>query len=125
MKSEDVITSRIALYTIKYQNTFSSLDKALYENKIYVNKSGSIRLTFTGTIDKLLYKEDGDKAYIVIIDYKTGNPDINLTNTVYGLDMQLPVYLYLASNMKDIKKPSTFKTNKVLFLFYYPNPFFF
>ncbi len=89
--------------TIKYQNTFSSLDKALYENKIYVNKSGSVKLTFTGTIDKLLYKEDGDKTYIVIIDYKTGNPDINLTNTVYGLDMQLPVYLYLASNMKDIK----------------------
>ena len=94
---------KFVIDTIKYQNTFSSLDKALYENKIYVNKSGSIRLTFTGTIDKLLYKEEGDKAYIVIIDYKTGNPDINLKNTVYGLDMQLPVYLYLASNMKDIK----------------------
>ena len=94
---------KFVIDTIKYQNTFSSLDKALYENKIYVNKSGSIRLTFTGTIDKLLYKEEGDKAYIVIIDYKTGNPDINLTNTIYGLDMQLPVYLYLASNMKDIK----------------------
>ena len=94
---------KFVIDTIKYQNTFSSLDKALYENKIYVNKSGSIRLTFTGTIDKLLYKEEGDKAYIVIIDYKTGNPDINLTNTKYGLDMQLPVYLYLASNMKDIK----------------------
>jgi ATP-dependent helicase/DNAse subunit B len=94
---------KFVIDTIKYQNTFSSLDKALYENKIYVNKSGSIRLTFTGTIDKLLYKEEGDKAYIVIIDYKTGNPDINLKNTVYGLDMQLPVYLYLANNMKDIK----------------------
>ena len=94
---------KFVIDTIKYQNTFSSLDKALYENKIYVNKSGSIRLTFTGTIDKLLYKEEGEKAYIVIIDYKTGNPDINLTNTIYGLDMQLPVYLYLASNMKDIK----------------------
>lgn len=95
---------KFVIDTIKYQNTFSSLDKALYENKIYVNKSGSIKLTFTGTIDKLLYKEEGDKVYIVIIDYKTGNPDINLKNTVYGLDMQLPVYLYLASNMKDIKK---------------------
>ena len=94
---------KFVIDTIKYQNTFSSLDKALYENKIYVNKSGTIKLTFTGTIDKLLYKEDGDKTYIVIIDYKTGNPDINLTNTIYGLDMQLPVYLYLANNMRDIK----------------------
>ena len=94
---------KFVIDTIKYQNTFSSLDKALYENKIYVNKSGSIKLTFTGTIDKLLYKEENDKTYIVIIDYKTGNPDINLNNAIYGLDMQLPVYLYLANNMKDIK----------------------
>ena len=93
---------KFVIDTIKYQNTFSSLDKALYENKVYVNKSGSIKLTFTGTIDKLLYKEDGDKTYVVIIDYKTGNPDINLNNSIYGLDLQLPVYLYLTKNM-DIK----------------------
>ena len=93
---------KFVIDTIKYQNTFSSLDKALYENKVYVNKSGSIKLTFTGTIDKLLYKEDNDKTYVVIIDYKTGNPDINLNNSIYGLDMQLPVYLYLTKNM-DIK----------------------
>ena len=90
---------KFVIDTIKYQNTFSSLDKALYENKVYVNKSGSIKLTFTGTIDKLLYKEDNDKTYVVIIDYKTGNPDINLNNSIYGLDMQLPVYLYLTKNM--------------------------
>ena len=94
---------KFVIDTIKYQNSFSSLDKTLYENKVYVNKSGSVKLTFTGTIDKLLYKEEGDKTYIVIIDYKTGNPDINLKNTKYGLDMQLPVYLYLANNMTTIK----------------------
>ena len=93
---------KFVIDTIKYQNTFSSLDKALYENKVYVNKSGSIKLTFTGTIDKLLYKEDKDKTYVVIIDYKTGNPDINLNNSICGLDLQLPVYLYLTKNM-DIK----------------------
>ena len=93
---------KFVIDTIKYQNTFSSLDKALYENKVYVNKSGSIKLTFTGTIDKLLYKEDKDKTYVVIIDYKTGNPEIKLNNSIYGLDLQLPVYLYLTKNM-DIK----------------------
>ena len=94
---------KFVIDTIKYQNSFSSLDKALYENKVYVNKEGNVKLTFTGTIDKLLYKEDNDKTYVVIIDYKTGTPDINLNNTIYGLDMQLPVYLYLAKNMKEIK----------------------
>ena len=45
---------------------------------------------------KLLYKEENNKTYLVIIDYKTGFPHTNLNNTIYGIDMQLPVYLYLA-----------------------------
>ncbi len=89
--------------TIKLQNKFSSFDKALYENKVYINKEGNIKLTFMGIIDKLLYKQENNKTYLVIIDYKTGNPHTNLNNTVYGIDMQLPVYLYLSNNMSEIK----------------------
>lgn len=89
--------------TIKFQNRFSSFDKALYENKVYINKEGNIKLTFMGIIDKLLYKEENNKTYLVIIDYKTGNPHTNLNNTIYGIDMQLPVYLYLSNNMSEIK----------------------
>lgn len=89
--------------TIKLQDKFSSFDKALYENKVYINKEGNIKLTFMGIIDKLLYKEEDNKTYLVIIDYKTGNPHTNLNNTIYGIDMQLPVYLYLSNNMSEIK----------------------
>lgn len=89
--------------TIKFQNNFSSLDKALYENKVYINKEGNIKLTFIGIIDKLVYKEEGNKTYLAIIDYKTGNPHTNLNNTIYGIDMQLPVYLYLSNNIDQIK----------------------
>lgn len=89
--------------TIKLQNKFSSFDKALYENKVYINKEGNIKLTFMGIIDKLLYKKENNKTYLVIIDYKTGNPYTNLNNIIYGIDMQLPVYLYLSNNMSEIK----------------------
>lgn len=89
--------------TINTQNKFSTLKDGLYENKIYINKEGNIKLTFMGIIDKLLYKQENDKTYLVIIDYKTGNPHTNLNNTIYGIDMQLPVYLYLASNSSKIK----------------------
>ena len=51
-----------------------------------------------GIIDKLLYKEEDNKTYLVIIDYKTGVLHTNLNNTIYGIDMQLPVYLYLAKD---------------------------
>ncbi|MBP3635514.1 MAG: PD-(D/E)XK nuclease family protein [Bacilli bacterium] len=89
--------------TIKLQNKFSSFDKALYESKVYINKEGNIKLTFMGIIDKLLYKKENNKTYLAIIDYKTGNPHTNLNNTIYGIDMQLPVYLYLSNNMSEIK----------------------
>lgn len=89
--------------TINTQNKFSTLKDGLYENKIYINKEGNIKLTFMGIIDKLLYKQENGKTYLVIIDYKTGNPHTNLNNTIYGIDMQLPVYLYLASNSSKIK----------------------
>ena len=88
---------KFIIETIKMQNSFSTIKDALYENKIYINKEGNIKLTFMGIIDKLLYKKENDKTYLVIIDYKTGNPHTNLNNTIYGIDMQLPVYLYLAN----------------------------
>lgn len=97
---------KFIIETIKYHNTFSSLDKCEYEKGLFINKDGNVKLTFMGFIDKLMYKEDNDKTYLVIIDYKTGNPDINLNNSIYGLDMQLPVYLYLVKN--------TIKNAKVL-----------
>ena len=51
-----------------------------------------------GIIDKLKYQKVGDKYVLAIIDYKTGNPNLNLNNTIYGIEMQLPIYLYLAKN---------------------------
>ena len=89
---------KFVIDTIKKQNKFNSLDKSLYENKVYINKDGNIKLTFMGIIDKLLYKEEDNKTYLVIIDYKTGVLHTNINNTIYGIDMQLPVYLYLAKD---------------------------
>ena len=89
--------------TINKQNSYSSLDKSLYEQNVFVNKNNNIKITFTGKIDKLLYKEIDGYNYVAIVDYKTGNTDVNLNNTYYGLSMQLPIYVYLANNIKDIK----------------------
>ena len=57
-----------------------------------------------GVIDKLMYKETDKEILMSIIDYKTGSTDINLSNIIYGLDMQLPIYLYLANNIDNIKE---------------------
>ena len=38
------------------------------------------------------------KKHAIITDYKTGNVTATLDNLNYGLNMQLPVYLYLIKN---------------------------
>ena len=79
--------------------------KKLYEEKVYINYNKNIKVTFMGIIDKVLYKEEDDKTYLVVVDYKTGNTDIKLDNKEYGIGLQLPIYLYLSSKMqfKDIE----------------------
>lgn len=86
--------------TIKKYDSYSNLDEALYEEKIYINKDKNIKVTFMGIVDKIKYKKESDKTIVAIIDYKTGNPSININNSIYGIDMQLPIYLYLVKNSK-------------------------
>ncbi len=58
-----------------------------------------------GIIDKLMYKEINDETIIAVVDYKTGNTNIDLNKAIYGLSLQLPIYLYLAQNsgLKNVK----------------------
>lgn len=84
---------------IKKQMLNCKLDKVLTEQEVKVNEEGNLTITFTGKIDKLLYKEDSVHTVVAIIDYKTGTPNIELGYLPYGLHLQLPIYLYLASNM--------------------------
>jgi len=91
--------------TIKKQFTYSTFDKSMYEKKVYVNKDKNIKVSFMGVIDKVIYKEEEVHTYLAIVDYKTGSTDIKIDNMEYGIGMQLPIYLYLSSNMefKNIK----------------------
>ena len=88
--------------TIREQLKYCQLKETKYEEKIYVNNA---KVTFMGIIDKLMYQPLEDKTVVALIDYKTGNTSIDLNRTYYGLSLQLPTYLYLASNsnLKNIK----------------------
>ena len=82
--------------TIKKQDEYTLLSNALYEQKITIDKSKDIKINFTGIIDKLKYEFINNKNVVAIIDYKTGTPEVNINNTIYGIEMQLPIYLYLS-----------------------------
>ncbi|MEG2322033.1 MAG: PD-(D/E)XK nuclease family protein [Bacilli bacterium] len=91
--------------TINAQDCYSDLSSVLTEQKIYVNKDRNIKITFMGIVDKIKYKEENNKTIMAIIDYKTGLVDSTLDNINYGLNLQLPLYIYLAknSNFKEVE----------------------
>ncbi len=75
----------------------TGLTNVFTERKITIDKSSDIKVIFKGFVDKIMYKEYDNKTLVSIIDYKTGNTDIDIYNSIYGIDMQLLIYLYLIS----------------------------
>lgn len=92
--------------TIRKHQFISGFTNMLYEHKIDIKLMDSPYVHFKGFVDKIVYKENNNETLVSIIDYKTGNTDINIKNLRFGLSMQLPIYLYLVSNsdvLKNIK----------------------
>lgn len=101
------------IQVIKNQNEYSSLNKVFYEEKIEIpQKYEETDVVFKGFIDKLITNEE--ESILTIIDYKTGNPNLNLNNVVHGLDLQLPVYIYLAKTKFPKASIAGFYLQKIL-----------
>ena len=91
---------------IKEQDKFTSFDSHKFEQLIKIDLSkDNYDITFKGIIDKISYKKEAGNTLISIIDYKTGNPNLNLNNIIYGIDMQLCIYAYLSSKLKSFANP--------------------
>lgn len=50
----------------------------------------------TGVIDRLDIMTDDDHVYVKVIDYKTGTQSFDPVREYYGLQIQLPLYMYEA-----------------------------
>ena len=102
---------KFVINSLNTQKSYISLDKALYEKNIVIDKSKDFKVEFVGFVDKILYKELNDQTLVAVIDYKTGYIDTSLNYVPYGINLQLPIYLYL------IKKSNLFK-NPIFVGFY-------
>ena len=86
----DVIRNQYGHFNITRQEFESSKIKSI---------NAPINTNIKGYVDKIIYF--GNKAFIV--DYKTGKEIINSKLFEFGLNLQLPIYLYLLSELeKDI-----------------------
>ena len=95
---------------LKKHALLSSFDNAYYEKNfsISIDNTKGISLEFKGIVDKILYREYGNKTLVSIIDYKTGHLPTELNNIIYGIGMQLPIYLYF------VKRSSLFPNLEIV-----------
>ncbi len=66
------------------------------EEPVIVLHTGEGDLPVQGRIDRIDRWNAGDKAWMRIIDYKSGMSELNLTRLYFGLQLQLIVYLAVA-----------------------------
>lgn len=96
--------------TIKKHSQYSGFNEFLYEKKFIVpikNKK-NIPVNFVGIVDKISYLKEENRTLVSVIDYKTGSLPSNLNNIIYGIGMQLPIYLYF------IKRSSLFPNLEII-----------
>lgn len=81
---------------IKEQYSHSSHKEVWQEKEIEIPIIRKIRTTIKGFVDKVLVNDNK----VLIIDYKTSNTQkINKDFFEFGIDIQLPIYLYLLKQL--------------------------
>ena len=73
-------------------------ENADIEEAVINTEKGSVRLS--GAIDRV----DRFGPYIRIVDYKTGSRKFNLSDVLYGLNMQMLIYLYAVMRSDKFKE---------------------
>lgn len=63
------------------------------------------KMRLRGRIDRVDTLEEGDRLYVKVIDYKSGNKQFDLAALYYGLQLQLVVYLNAAMDLQKKEHP--------------------
>ncbi|MCI9233942.1 MAG: hypothetical protein HFH08_05040 [Bacilli bacterium] len=82
------------------QLTHSEFQPTYFEETMEWTESKNITFKIFGKIDKIMTVDDGQNSYVIVVDYKTGFATSDLSKVIYGMNMQLLLYLYLISKDK-------------------------
>lgn len=78
-------------HPVNYELKISEYDR---DKPLKIITSSGIEVILNGKIDRVdIFEHDG-KKYIRIIDYKSGKKSFSIENLLYGLDMQMFIYLF-------------------------------
>ena len=87
----------------------SSFDAKAFELKIdkdaevkpaeILLENGSVRIR--GAVDRVDVLEKSGEKYVRVVDYKSGNKEFRMSDVLYGLNLQMFVYLFTICNDKN------------------------
>lgn len=89
---------------MELQQSHSELKPTFFEKTIEWIENKNITFKIFGKIDKIMTIDDGENSYVIVIDYKTGFWTKDLSKIIYGMNMQLLLYLYLTRKDEFLKK---------------------
>ena len=75
------------------------------------------RIHLMGRIDRIDTYQEQDQLYVKVIDYKSGQTELDLTKLYYGIQLQLALYLNAAVELEQKRFPA--KKVKPAGIFYY------
>ena len=82
-----------------------SFSKAEDLSSVNIALSEHEKMKLRGRIDRIDTYENEEHIYVKIIDYKSGNKKFDLAALYYGLQLQLVVYMNVATEMEQRKSP--------------------
>ncbi|MDE6912873.1 MAG: PD-(D/E)XK nuclease family protein [Lachnospiraceae bacterium] len=74
---------------------------------VNITLSEEEQMHLIGRIDRIDTCRQGEKLYVKVIDYKSGNRKFDLAALYYGLQLQLVVYMNAAMEVQKKKNPDT------------------
>ena len=85
-----------------FEMSFSKVENL---ESVNIALTGQEKMKLRGRIDRIDTYEDADHVYVKVIDYKSGNKKFDLAALYYGLQLQLVVYMNVASEHERKKNP--------------------
>ena len=85
-----------------FEKHFSPEDKLKY---IHMQLDKDISMELSGIIDRVDIKETDDAVYVKVIDYKSGDKDIDFVKVAEGKQLQLAVYMSVVMELLKNKYP--------------------
>ena len=85
-----------------FEMSFSKVENL---EAVNIALTGQEKMKLRGRIDRIDTYEDDEHIYVKVIDYKSGNKKFDLAALYYGLQLQLVVYMNVASELEKKKHP--------------------